>query len=144
MKEKLLVCCFLVALILNGCKTVIHKNDNYKNIDLIKKFAYCKCMQESIQNFVGRDSIDYGLIWTKNMLLDKYGRFYAKKINPLVDSFAHKQFLKSQQSRFPSQPVAEGAYGKAAYTLDCLHFYNSEELDSLAWAFTQEYNSSNK
>ncbi|HTN38832.1 MAG TPA: hypothetical protein VL053_17245 [Arachidicoccus sp.] len=140
MKKKYYFVFILVILSICSCKAVKRgESTKLDGKELIKQLAFCKCLNYCFSNINNTDSVDNSIQWLKGMLLDRYGRYYSFKIEPTIDSLAKKEYRKIEKSRYPDQPVAEGSYGKASYSIDCLNFYKSDKLDSLTNEMEKEF-----
>lgn len=130
----------LIILSIISCKSI--KGDKAQNLagkELIKQLAYCKCIEYCLSDSNKKDRIDYSVNWIIGMLLDHFGRYYSYKIEPAIDSLAKMEYLQIEKSKKSDKPVAIQSYGKAAYSLDCLNFYKSYKLDSIAEKLDNEF-----
>lgn len=104
--------------------------------------GYCNCLNYSINRFIKKDTVDISL----DFIIDKmdfYGGYFirSKNMYPLLDSAAMSISLKEEKYQFTNGRV-EGAYGKVAYRLECIEFYKSKQLDSLAKTIARQINDS--
>ncbi|WP_392469380.1 hypothetical protein ACF3OC_13090 [Sphingobacterium cellulitidis] len=139
MKTHMLIC--ILLLILSSCFTerVVQSNRNAQKVDsiknILKNIAFVRCIDYCYPKRYGiNDSLDFSLPFTYSVY--SFGtRFYSFGIRPKIDSLAKEEYKRIDSRRFVKD-VGEGAEGKTAYSLACLEFYHSRQLDSLSeeWA----------
>jgi hypothetical protein len=131
----------LFAFLFFGCGTTRKAKRSEENVENLKQMAYCKCLDYAINRFVGKDSIDIvSYIIVKNKM-DFFGGYFINNIRPSLDSAAKSILLEELKYQFTPN-VGEGTYGKVGYRIDCLNFYKSRQLDSLARALSKRINDS--
>ena len=131
---------FLAFLFL-ACGSTKKAKRTEENVENLKQMAYCKCLDYAINRFVGKDTIDITSYISVENQMDFFGGYFIKNMLPLLDSAAKSHFLNELKYRF-SPNVGEGTYGKVAYRIDCLYFYKSKQLDSLARVLSKRINDS--
>jgi hypothetical protein len=119
----------LMGVVFTSCSSP-QKSIKSKNIELIKKLAFCKCLEYNITNFVGTDTLDISADLIQEEM-SIYGGKFVSRLYPLIDSSAKSIFLLEKKARFDSLRH-ESAFGKVGYKRSCIDFYKSNPLDSLA------------
>lgn len=101
-----------------------------RNLELLKQFAYCRCMKQSLQTFSKLDTSEISSGDAQN-LIEYYG-MYTKNIGPILDSLALTVVKKQIVNKHDRSTLKyESALGETSYILECLNFFNSIRLDSL-------------
>jgi hypothetical protein len=132
---------YFLVLLISSCTHTKKNIVTNSNIQKLKSLAYCKCLEYSISNFVGKDTNDIsGALLTESM--DFYGGYFFRNFYPIIDSSAYTVYLKQKRRQFEPYPVAEGSGGKVAYKLECLDFYQSKELDNITKIIAKGINDS--
>lgn len=138
-KNKLDIIFSAVILIFCSCNTTrTSRRLEDQDKELIKTLAYSKCMDYCIAKYVGKDSLNNSTQNLYGIMADYYGRFFLHTIYPIIDSLAKTNYLNIEKSRYPGAPVAESISGKTTYTLACLQFYKSRQLDSISNIFIRK------
>lgn len=139
MKKKQYTVYFLILFVMHSCKIMNDvESRKFNNKELIKQLAFCNCLEYSFHNENRKDTLDNSIQWLNGMLIDRFPKIYFQRIKSTIDSLAKNEYIMSEKTRHPNQPVAEGSYGKASYTIDCLNFYKSGKLDSIVGVMVKE------
>jgi hypothetical protein len=118
----------LVVLIAGSCNMPKYNTKTKQNIELLKNLSHCKCLEYSINKFVGKDSIDI----SSEILIDKfYSIGLSRKSYYILDSMAKSVMISETNSQFASPNKYLESYGKVSYKIGCYNFYHSKSLDSL-------------
>ena len=126
-----------------SCSTSKYTLRNKKNIESMKRLAYCDCLTFAIDKFIAKDSVD---ISDGNSLnhFEFIGGYFSRNILPVLDSAAKNISNKESSNQFHTgnTQVSEGRNGKVEYKIACLDFYKSKHLDSLTRALNKKINDS--
>jgi hypothetical protein len=108
-----------------------------RNLEALKEYAYCKCMEQTIKTFSKVDSFEAGSGAVKN-IMDSYG-LYSKIIDPIFDSLVFIVIKKQIETKYDNSIYKhESSMGTTSYILECLSFYNSTKLDSVVKSIPKE------
>lgn len=129
----------LALIIFMFCSCATNKNikENKRNIEILKEFAYCKCMEQSIKTFSKVDTSEVGSGEIR-IEMDYYGLF-ENIVNPIFDSIAYTVVKRQMASKYDSIGKHESAWGRTSYILGCLSFYKSKQLDSVVKSIPKEF-----
>lgn len=105
------------------------KNENESNIELLKQLTFCKCLTASLNTFSQIDSTEMSETEILNSM-ESHGLF-DNRIGPMLDSIVSlivKKQIANKQKNDPFKSVE--SIGKTTYTISCLAYYQSKQLDS--------------
>ena len=119
---------YFAYLFFNSC--TVNKNFEQKkqNLEILKQFAFCKCLEHSIETFGKIDSSEVGSGEVINLM--DANKLYPKKIEPIFDSLSIAIIQKQIKNKYDSTNKSDAALGKTSYIFSCIEFYNSKRLDS--------------
>lgn len=120
--------CYTILLLFVSCAT--HKNVAENSpVDLLKKYAYTKCMEQSIATFSIRDTLEMGSGEVRNLL--DYNGIFTNNLDGLLDSLAQTVVKEQMDAKQRYKDKHESAVGRTSYLIGCLNFYHSKRLDSI-------------
>lgn len=130
--SKVLIFIFLLIIVSCSSSRTIYKSET--NIALLKRLAYCKCMDYSMSLYYKTDSSEISSSLTEE-LMDTKG-LYIKSIMPYIEISAKKTAISLAPSN--GKFIHESAVGRNIYIGGCLSYYHSKSLDSLVKSFNKK------
>lgn len=125
----------VLLIILSSCSTTKNRVTTPVS-NLFKKYAYCKCLEQSIDTFSIRDSLEMGSGEVANSL--DYNGIFTNIIDPIFDTLILNVIEEQKRIKQDTAGKHDSSWGKTNYILKCLEFYESKKLDSTIRTFTPE------
>lgn len=120
--------------ILAGCGSTGRLGKTQTDIQLLKEWAFCTCMNEGMKLYFQQDTLDVSLQQV-NVALETR-KITTKRILPKMNE--NVQHAVQQMVPVSGPYVHESVAGMNNYIQGCLAYYNSRRLDSLLKSFKKK------